>query len=940
MPLDSPSPNRTLRRQNADLRARLEEAEETLGAIRSGEVDAITVNTPTGDQVFTLTGAELAYRVMVETMAEGAITLTADGTILYCNQRFSDMMRADLSTIIGSSFPAFFSADDAAKLRAAIREAQSRTVREQATLLACDAASVPVTVAMHGQSLNGASSVIGTVVTDLSEVLAAENKRRASEVQYRSLVNTINDGLLQVDENLVITFVNPRFARLLGYPETDLLGRRTTEFMDEAARQSVPALVERRKGGIEERYELTWLARDGHSVLTLISARPLFDQDHRYRGSVSVVADLTETKHIETARDNLAGIVETAEDAITGKNLQGFITYWNKGAERLYGYTAEEVIGKPISVVAPPECPDEVADLIARIDRGEIVEQHETERLTKSGKRISVSLRMSPIRDDYGRLTGISTISRDITGRLRAAVELRAAALYTRSLIEASLDPLVTISAEGRITDVNEATVNATGVPRSQLIGSDFSNYFTEPDKARAGYREAFAKGFVSDYPLSIRHVAGRITDVLYNAGVYRDEKDQVAGLFAAARDVTAQRQAEDRLRFSQERLALALKAGGAGTFDWDIRNNINHWSPEAEDLYGVPRGGFGGTFEAWTELVFPDDLAAVKAAIETSLKTGSFAGEWRVRRPDGRMIWLTASATVLFGADSRPERMIGVNFDITARKHAEMELQTYQRELEQVIARRTAALSAANAKLEAANQELEGFSYSVSHDLRTPLRAVDGFSRILLEDYAEKLDAEGQRVLNVVRDSTVRMNHLIDDILAFSRIGRTEMKLAPVDMAALVRNTVADGLATATAGRQLAIDIGVLPDTDGDAAMLRRVWVNLIDNAIKFTAPKPDAHIEVGATAGNDETIYYVRDNGAGFDMQYAPKLFGVFQRLHGTEFPGTGVGLAIVKKIVTRHGGRVWAEGKVGDGAMFCFALPRARVEPQTGGPIGTSK
>jgi light-regulated signal transduction histidine kinase (bacteriophytochrome) len=258
-------------------------------------------------------------------------------------------------------------------------------------------------------------------------------------------------------------------------------------------------------------------------------------------------------------------------------------------------------------------------------------------------------------------------------------------------------------------------------------------------------------------------------------------------------------------------------------------------------------------------------------------------------------------------------------DYDVEGRRrtHAEAEVRQANATLEQRVHDRTA-------QLEAANKDLEEFSYSVSHDLRTPLRAIDGFSRILLEDYGDKLDTEGQRVLNVVRDGTLRMGRLIDDILAFSRLGRLVIKAEPVDMSALVRRTMTDELAPALAGRDLAIDIGALPDAHGDRAMLQRVWMNLLDNAIKYTTPKPGAGIEIGATAGAGETTYFVRDTGVGFDMQYADKLFGVFQRLHGMEFPGTGIGLAIVKRIVTRHGGRVWAEGMVGEGAVFYFALP----------------
>jgi len=242
------------------------------------------------------------------------------------------------------------------------------------------------------------------------------------------------------------------------------------------------------------------------------------------------------------------------------------------------------------------------------------------------------------------------------------------------------------------------------------------------------------------------------------------------------------------------------------------------------------------------------------------------------------------------------------------------------------------ARLVASNAALEEANEtariaigELESFSYSVSHDLRAPLRAIDGYILMLLEDHAGHLDADGQRLLHAVRDRAARMTRMIDDILAFSHSGTAELTRLRVDMAELVRRTLAEELAAAVAERAPTIEIADLPMVDGDAAMLRRVWMNLLDNALKYTARRPDPRIEVGAAAGDGETVYFVRDNGAGFDMRYVDMLFGAFQRLHGNEFPGTGIGLANVKRIVTRHGGRVWAEGTVDVGATFYFALPQ---------------
>ena len=241
--------------------------------------------------------------------------------------------------------------------------------------------------------------------------------------------------------------------------------------------------------------------------------------------------------------------------------------------------------------------------------------------------------------------------------------------------------------------------------------------------------------------------------------------------------------------------------------------------------------------------------------------------------------------------------------------------VRSHASELEQTVRQRTEALVAAN-------KELESFTYSVSHDLRAPLRAVDGYARMLEEDYAARLDDEGRRLLSVVRESAGRMGRLIDDLLAFSRLGRREAVKQAVDMAALARE-VAEEL---RAGGSARIQIDELPRAQADRALMRQVWANLIGNALKYSGKRADPRIEVGGAANGTENVYWVRDNGVGFDMRYVGKLFGVFQRLHGNDqFEGTGVGLAIVQRVVARHGGRVWAESKPAEGACFQFSLPR---------------
>jgi signal transduction histidine kinase len=326
-------------------------------------------------------------------------------------------------------------------------------------------------------------------------------------------------------------------------------------------------------------------------------------------------------------------------------------------------------------------------------------------------------------------------------------------------------------------------------VSREALVGSRFSDYFTEPERAEAGYKLVLSEGEVHDYPLTLRHVSGRTIDVLYNATIYRDNTGTVQGVFAAARDVTE-------------------------------------------------------------------------------------------------------------------------------RKRAEEEIYRLNAELEQRVVERTA-------ELEAAYKELEAFSYSVSHDLRAPLRAIDGFGQVLQEEFEGRLSADGDDALRRVRGATRRMGELIDDLLKLSRVSQGELRHERVDLSEIARD-VAEGHRRLEPDRQVGVVIVPGAVVEGDPQLLRVVLENLLDNAFKFTSKRADARIEFGTREDDGKAVYFVRDNGVGFDVAYVEKLFGAFQRLHSAvEFPGTGIGLATVRRIVHRHGGSVRAEGVPGEGATFSFTL-----------------
>jgi len=497
--------------------------------------------------------------------------------------------------------------------------------------------------------------------------------------------------------------------------------------------------------------------------------------------------------------------------------------------------------------------------------------------------------------------------------RKKAEEQQHAASLYARNLIEASLDPLVTISSEGKIMDVNEATEAITGLTRENLIGTDFSDYFTEPDKARSGYRKVFSDGFVKDYLLSIRNISGNIIDVLYNATVYRDENGQIMGVFAAARDISQIKKAEGQRRAASIYARNLIEASLDPLVTISSEGKIMDVNKATEVITGIPRENLIGTD-------FSDYFTEPENARKGYQKVFSdgFVRDYQlsILNISGNTIDVLYNATVYRDENGQIMGVFAAARDISQIKKAEEEIRQLNAQLEQRVIERTR-------ELEAANKELEAFSYSVSHDLRAPLRSIDGFSQALLEDYGNILDVQGKDYLTRVRSASQRMSQLIDDMLVLSRVTRREMKRSVVDLSILA-NLIAAELVKTQPQRQVEFDIASGLVVNGDAELLRAMLENLIGNAWKFTSNRQNAKIEFGVTEFSGKTSYFVRDNGVGFDMTYASKLFQAFQRLHlQTEFPGTGIGLATVKRIINRHGGSIWAESEAGKGATFYFNL-----------------
>jgi PAS domain S-box-containing protein len=424
------------------------------------------------------------------------------------------------------------------------------------------------------------------------------------------------------------------------------------------------------------------------------------------------------------------------------------------------------------------------------------------------------------------------------------------------------------------------------------------------------------------DFEAQLRTVKGNVKWCRAIGRAVR-EGGKAVGVYGTFQDITERKRGEEALRASEERFRRALLNSPFPILlhaeDGMILQASNSWC----EITGYTRAELA-TVGDWTERAYGERKKLVQADIDAlyGMDHRKYEGDYSIRTKTGSTrIWEFSSAPLGRLPDGR-RSVISMAMDVTERRGAESEVHRLNTELEKRVLDRTA-------ELEAANKELEAFSYSVSHDLRAPLRAVDGFARILAEDHAEHLNEEGLRVLDTIRSEARRMDRLIDDMLAFARASRSPMRTDELDMSALAR-AVFNECAAQAPGRELRLHMDTLAPAQGDRAMIRQVLTNLIANAIKYTRPKPNSQIEISSRVEDRAIVYGVKDNGVGFDMKYVGKLFGIFQRLHAEDdFEGTGVGLALVQRIVHRHGGRVWAEGKVNEGAAFYFTLPAVEMK-----------
>ncbi len=648
----------------------------------------------------------------------------------------------------------------------------------------------------------------------LRQQAAAERERidavlRSSEERLRQIMTLMPAAVYTCDREGRITFFNRRAAELwgrepkLGDDDQKFCGSLRLWFPDGTPmrHRETPMARALSDGGAARDGEVVVERPDGSRITVSVNIDRLYDEAGNCCGAVNVFQEVTERRRTEMAAQRLAAIVQSSDDAIVGKDLNGIVSSWNAGAERIFGYTASEMLGKSITTLIPADRRDEEPAILAGIARGERIHHYETVRQRKDGTLIDISLTISPIRDGAGTIIGASKIARDITERKRAQAELSRSEKLYRAIGESMDYGIWTCDGAGRNTYLSDSFLKLLGATQEQCAGFNWPDFLhpDEREETLAAWRRCVEQGNIWECEHRVRGADGQWHPILARGVPIRDEHGKIASWAGINLDISALKRTEQALREAKENLARANES------------------------------------------------------------------------------------------------------------------------LEARVEERTASLREAIA-------QMEEFSYSVSHDLRAPVRAMQGYATALVEDHGERLDDEAREYLHRIIRGGERMDRLIQDILTYSRLTRQEVQLQTVSLEKLVREILEQYPQLLSSGARIAL-VGELLSVRAHEASLTQAIANLLNNAVKFTAPGTKPRVRVRTERRGKEVRLWVEDNGIGIRPEHQHRLFGMFERIHPEQrYEGTGIGLAIVRKAVERMGGTVGVESDGLTGSNFWIDLAAA--------------
>jgi len=779
--------------------------------------------------------------------------------------------------------------------------------------------------------------------TELAERRHTEAILRVSEQRYATLTEMSPVGLFQTDAVGNCLYVNERWCQIAGLPPAEATGFGwingvhpadrdvfSTEW-HASAQAGCPFYLEYRCQ--KAAGQITWVL--GQAVVERGATGEII-------GYVGTITDISDRKQAEVALNQLNRDLQAGERkfrAIFNNTFQfigllaldGTLLEANQAALAFGDLQLEDLINRPFwechwwTMSAATQ--RQLQQAIARAAQGEFV-RYEVDVLGSGGQISTIDFSLRPLRDEFGQVILLIPEGRDISDRKQAEASLQQLnqELETRvqertAKLQASEARLREAQRIAHVGDWEFALASQTITWSEEL----FRLFECDPAQGEPEYaghlqsyvlesrlqlehavQQAATLGTPYELELQFSRADGSVKWLFARGEAVRNAQGAIVKLLGTALDITDRKQAEVQLRHLSDRLTLAVKSGAIAIWDWNVTENILTWDDRMYALYGITPNQFTNVYDAWAKSVHPDDRSFAEAALQHTLAgEKDYDIEFRVIHPDGTIRFLKAYALVERAEQGELKQMVGINYDITDRKQAEQALQQLTLDLQR------------------SNQELEQFAYVASHDLQEPLRAITSYTQLLAKRYQGQLDEKADKYIYYVVDGAARMQQLIQDLLAYSRVGRHELKLQLTDCNAVLQQVQKD-LQAAIAESNAILTIDLLPTIFADTVQVTQLFQNLVGNALKYRGDASPM-IRVSARHQSNAWVFSIQDNGIGLEPQYAERIFEIFQRLHTRrEYEGTGLGLAICKKIVERHRGHLWVESQLGQGALFCFTLP----------------
>jgi PAS domain S-box-containing protein len=900
--------------------------------------------------------SEERFRGVFESSAIGVAILSLETNFLQANKAFCATTGYSEEELRAMNCDALMHPDEVAAVHEHIRQLVSGEIPSfvsENQYFTKDGRTIWVQNSVSAmRDVEGRPEHLIALCEDVTARKQAEAAIRESEERFRAIVDTTPECVKVVAEDGTLLMMNSSGLEMIGAPASETaVGKSVYDLIAPEFRDQYREFNERICKGEKGALEFDMIGLHGRRRQMLSYAAPFRNSDSSI-AQLGITHDITERKQAERADLLLAAIVESSDDAIVSKDLNGIITSWNKGAERLFGYTAEEVVGKSITIIIPPDRLGEEPQILSRLRRGERVDHFETIRMRKDGTLLNISLTISPIKNAQGKVIGASKIARNVTDRKRAeaaiqklneqlAAELvamtRLQVLSTR-LVQADDFPVLLgeiLDAAMEITHAQMGNVQLLDDDVLRIVchrGFDapFLEFFESVHIGRSAWGAALQRGervLVEDAAAS-ELLGGPALDVLVAAGSRAlqstpliSRAGQVLGVFSTHyasphrpgdRDLRMldllARQAADLIeRKRAEAVLLASEARFRQLADsmpqmvWTARPDgyVDYFNERWYEFTGFARDRFGDM--SWEPILHPDDVKPCHETWYVSVRTGnSYRIEYRFwDRGERRWRWFMGRALPVRNERGEIVKWFGSCTDIDEQKRVEDELRR-------------------------ANYDLEQFAYSASHDLQEPLRGVKIYSELLSKRYADRLEGEALEFLKYLRGSATRMEMLVRDLLAYTQVGRLEPADHDADSNQALREALAN-LEGAIVESGARITSDPLPAVRVHDTHLKQLFQNLVGNAIKYRSRERVPLIHVNAERRDGHWRLTVSDNGIGIEPQYKERIFGLFKRLHaGDEYSGTGIGLAICQRIVERYHGRIWVESEPGKGSRFIFTLP----------------